>query len=149
MESLAHRCEIFPGVGVASPPEGGWDTELLQAALELLDALRAEEQILKKFSATELLALLPKKEYLVSEFGWKLRSAMDANTESFSVSDALKPLLAEICRLNASNGVFLKRSLSYWRDLQAILLPQGYSRNGRKDSDGVRPPNGITFAREV
>jgi hypothetical protein len=147
MESLAHRCEIFPPVGVTSPLEGGWDTQLFEAALELLDALRAEEQILRKFSATELLALLPKKEYLITQFAWKLRAAMDA--ESFSVSESLKPVLAEICRLNASNGVFIKRSLSYWRDLQAILLPQGYGRSGRKDSDAVRPPNGITFAREV
>ncbi len=149
MKSLAHRYETFPGVGLTFPQEGGGDRELLEAALELLEALRAEEQILRKFAATELLALLPKKEYLVNEFGWKLKSAMNADAGSFTVSDALKPLLAEICRLNASNAIFIKSALSYWRELQAILLPQSYSRNGRKDCDAVRPPNGITFAREV
>lgn len=125
------------------------DSQFLGTARELLDALRAEEQILKKFSGAELLALLPKKEYLVNELEWKLKSARKSDGDLFAVSDSFKTLLGEICRLNASNGAFIEKSLSYWQDLHAILSPSGYNRTGKKEGRSVRAPKGVTFQREI
>lgn len=125
------------------------DTDFFGTAVELLKALKAEEQILRKFSGAELLALLPKKEYLVNELGWKLKAARNASENSFEASESLKAILAEICRLNTANGIFIEKSLSYWGDLQAILSPPGYGPNGRKGACTVRAPNGITFQRKV
>lgn len=149
MEPAAQAFETHSHSGEPSCQNGCCDTEFLGTALELLDALEAEEKILKKFSAAELLALLPKKEYLINELEWKLRSAKKSNADSFAVSDSFKALLAKICKLNASNGVFIEKSLSYWQDLQSILLPPGYSRSGRKVGRPVRAPKGLTFERKV
>ncbi|MDR3570024.1 MAG: hypothetical protein P4L43_18530 [Syntrophobacteraceae bacterium] len=144
MASAATPFETLPAY-----ENGCSDSRFVSTALELLEALRAEEQIIRRFSAAELLALLPKKEYLVNELEWKLRAAKDSNEPCFAVSDSFKAILAEISRLNTANGVFIERSLSYWQDLQAILLPPGYSRTGGKGATSARPPRGLTFQQEI
>jgi hypothetical protein len=149
MEPAALPSQNLSQPGAPPCENGRPDSDFLATALELLETLRTEEKVLKKFSAPELLALLPQKEYLVNELGWKLRAAKEAGPDSLTVSDSFKTLLAEISRLNAANEVFIKRSLSYWRDLQSILLPAGYSRAGREGASSMRPPSGITFQREV
>ncbi len=149
MAPAAKQFETLFHSGQASCEDGCLDSEFLDTALELLESLRAEEKVLKRFSGAELLTILPKKEYLVNELEWKLRSARESKARSFAVSDAFKALLAEINRLNKANGVFIKRSLSYWRDLESILSPPGYGRTGRKGASYVCPPRGLTFRREV
>lgn len=149
MEPAVQASETLSPSGQPSCQNGCCDSEFVGTALELLEALRAEQQILRKFSGAELLALLPKKEYLVNELEWKLRAARETNADSFAVSDSFKALLAEISRLNASNGVFIERSLSYWRDLQSILSPPSYGRTGNEERRSVRPPRGLTFQREI
>ncbi len=147
MEPAAKSFETFSRSGAsACDINEPCDPELLGAALELLETLKAEEQILRRFSAAELLSLLPRKEYLVNELGWKLRAAMG---DGQSISNSFQPLLAEINRRNTANGVFIKQTLSYWRDLQAILMPAGYGRSGRLGPPSRQPPNGITFQREI
>ena len=148
MEPAAQPFDTLSGTGEPSC-ESGRETEFFGTALELLETLRAEEQILKRFSGPELLALLPQKEYLANELEWKLRSAKESASDSFEVSDSFRALLDEIKRQNASNGVFIQRSLSYWQDLEAILLPPGYGRTGRKGPGSMRPPRGVTFRQEV
>lgn len=149
MEPAALSLETLSPSGAPSCENGCCDSEFLATALELLETLRAEEKILRRFSAPELLALLPKKEYLVNELGWKLRSARESKADSFTVSDSFKGILVQICKLNTSNGVFIKRSLFYWRDLESILLPSAYSRSGKKGAPFLRPPSGLTFAQEI
>jgi hypothetical protein len=149
---MASAAKSFQTLSPSEAPSGdsqGSDSQFLGTALELLEALRAEEQILRKFSGAELLALLPKKEYLVNELEWKLRAARESNACCFAVSDSFKALLAEIDRLNTANGIFIERSLSYWKDLQAILLPPGYGPAAGRGDHSVRPPRGLTFRQEV
>jgi len=122
----------------------------MNTAIELLEVLRAEAQILRRFTGPELLALVPKKEYLASELEWKLKSAREAGTDSAKGSDSLRDILLQINRLNASNGVFIKKVLSYWRDLLSILLPPGYGPSGNRVAARPQsPPKGMAFRRKV
>ena len=141
--------QTLPRFDAPACQTGCSDSPFLGTALELLEALRAEEQILKSFAGAELLTLLPRKEYLVNELEWELRDAREANDGSLPVSDSFRAVLVEIGRLNTSNGVFIERSLSYWQDLQAILSPPGYGPAGGKGKPYLSPPPGLTFRREV
>lgn len=149
MESGAAVLETLPHAGVSQGPGGPFYSECLATALELLEVLRAEAQILRRFAGADLLALVPKKEYLVNELEWKLKSAGESRADSFTVSDSFKALLGEISELNASNGVFIEKSLSYWQDLLSILSPPSYERTGKKAGRPPRAPRGLTFEREV
>ena len=101
------------------------------SALELLEVLREEAEILRRFAGAELLRLVPKKEYLVSELEWKLEAAREAGEGFLPASDSFKALLREISKLNTSNGVFIEKSLSYWQDLFSIFSPPGYGPAGK------------------
>jgi len=150
MESSATAVETLPHAGALPDPDSPFHSECLDSATELLEVLQAEAQILRRFAAPELLALVPKKEYLVSELEWKLNSAREAGADSFTGSDSFRDLLSRINGLNASNGVFIKKSLSYWRNLLSILLPPGYGPSGGVAA--VRPqspPKGTAFRKKV
>ncbi len=142
LESLSHPC-VLPN------QDSLFHSECLTTALELLEALREEAEILRRFSGAELLRLVPKKEYLVNELEWKLESARQSGGGPFTVSGPFKALLGEIIKLNTSNGVFIEKSLSYWQDLLAIFSPPSYGPAGKKARRPARPPKGLTFAREI
>ena len=142
IESLSYPC-VLPN------QESPFHSECLSTALELLEALREEAEILKRFAGAELLRLVPKKEYLVSELEWKLEAARQAGEGIFTASGPFKALLREIIKLNTANGVFIEKTLSYWQDLLAIFTPPSYGSTGKKARRPARPPKGLTFVREI
>ena len=150
MESGATVFQNLPHPGGLPEATASFHADCLTSVLELLGVLREEAQILKRFAGAELLALVPKKEYLVTELEWKLKSAREAGEDSFMGSDYFSGLLNEMIQLNASNGVFIKKSLSYWRDLLSILLPPSYGLSGK--TAAVRRhslPKGRAFRRKA
>jgi flagellar biosynthesis/type III secretory pathway chaperone len=149
MESSPAILESPPHAGALPDPSSPFQSECLATALELLEVLREEAGILKRFKGAELLRLVPRKEYLVRELEWKLQSAKEAGEAFPPASDSYKALLREIDELNTTNGVFIEKTLSYWQDLLAIFLPQGYGPAGKKTASQARPPRGLAFAREI
>jgi len=150
MESGVAVVETLPHPGALPDVDSHFHSECLNSAMELLDVLEAEAQLLRRFAGPELLALVPKKEYLVSELEWKLKSAREAGADAFTGSASFRDLLGRISRLNTSNGVFIKKSLSYWRDLLSVLLPPGYGPGGSVASVRPQPtPKGMAFRRKV
>ena len=132
MESSPAMSESPPHAGVLPDQNSPFQSECIATALELLEVLREEAGILRRFAGAELLRLVPRKEYLVSELEWKLKSAKEAGGGFHSASDSFKALLGEIDKLNTSNGVFIEKTLSYWQDFLSIFLPQGYGPAGKK-----------------
>jgi flagellar biosynthesis/type III secretory pathway chaperone len=150
MESGAAVVETLPHPSMSADPNSPCHLECLKSAVELLEVLRAEAQVLRRFAGAELLTLVPKKEYLVSELEWKLASAKEAGAGSFTCSGALRDVLSEISQLNASNGVFIQKSLSYWHDLLSIFLPPSYGPSGKAAAERPQsPPKGTAFRRKV
>ena len=135
--------------GVLPKQDSPFHSGCLTTALELLEILRKEAEILRRFAGAELLALIPKKEYLVNELEWELESARQTRQGSLTVLDSFTALLGEIVKLNTANGVFIERTLSYWQDFVAIFLPPSYSPAGKKTRRPARPPKGLTFTREI
>ena len=78
MESSPAVFESLSHPGVLPNQDSPFHSECLTTALELLEVLREEAEILRRFAGAELLALIPKKEYLVNELEWKLESARQA-----------------------------------------------------------------------
>ena len=149
MESSLQTAESFPHHDVLAADNSPYHSACLPTALELLEVLRDEADILRRFAGAELLRLVPKKEYLVTELEWKLQSAKESEEGFVPASDSFKALFSEISRLNTSNGVFIEKSLSYWRDFLSIFLPPSYGPAGKKAKRAARPPKGLTFAREI
>jgi flagellar biosynthesis/type III secretory pathway chaperone len=149
MESSPVMFESLPHSGVLPDQNSPFQSECLATALELLGVLREEAGILRRFAGAELLKLVPRKEYLVSELEWKLQSAQKAGEGFVPASDSFKALLCEIGELNTTNGVFIEKSLSYWRDLLSVLLPRGYGPAGKKAGWPRCTHRGLTFEREV
>jgi flagellar biosynthesis/type III secretory pathway chaperone len=149
MGSSLQTTESFAHHDVLTAENSPFHSECLPTALELLEVLRNEAEILKRFAGAELLRLVPKKEYLVSELEWKLQSAKEAGEGSVPASDSFKALLGEIGKLNTSNGVFIEKSLSYWQDFLSIFSPPSYGPAGKKARRQERLPKGLTFAREI
>ncbi len=125
------------------------ESECLNAALDLRKTLQEEADVLKRFAGPELLLLIPRKEFLISELGSRLNDLRSSRDDRPQVSDSLKALLGEIDALNRSNSLFIQRSLSYWHDLMSIFSPPAYG----PARDGARPnipaPRGLSFSREV
>ena len=149
MESSPAVFESPSHPGVLPNQDSPFYSECLATALELLEVLREEAEILKRFDGAELLALIPKKEYLVNELEWKLESARQAAEGPLTVTDSFKALLGEIIKLNTANGVFIEKTLSYWKDFLALFLPPSYGPAGKMARRPARPPKGLTFTREV
>jgi len=124
-------------------------SECLSSALDLLEILQEESRILKRFAGAELLALVPKKEYIVNELEWKLESVRESGANNFAASDTFKALMGEINKLNTSNGVFIEKSLSYWQDLMGIFMPPSYGPTGKASRRMPSSPRGAAFSREV
>jgi hypothetical protein len=149
MESSPAILGSFSEAGVLPDPGSPFQSECLATALELLEVLKEEAGILRQFTGTELLRLVPRKEYLVRELEWKLQSTKEAGEGFLSAADSLKALFREIDELNTSNGVFIERTISYWEDFLSVLLPPGYGPGGEKTPCQGRSPRGLTFKREI
>lgn len=149
MKPDTHVFEAPSHSGVLPDASGPFHSECLATALELLDVLRKEADVLRRFAGAELLELVPRKEYLVCELEWKLQSAGDAEADSFGDSDSFRTLLGEIGRLNRSNGIFIEKSLSYWRDLLSIFSPPSYGPAGRAAKRPAFSPKGMALSREI
>ena len=149
MESGTAVFETIQNPGASPDSCSPFYSECLSTALELLEILEQEARILRRFAGDELLTLIPKKEYLVSELEWKLESARNSGADNYAVSDDFKALISEINKLNTSNGVFIEKSLSYWQDLLAIFLPPSYGPTGKASRRVPSSPRGVAFSREV
>ncbi|MCE5334546.1 MAG: flagellar protein FlgN [Desulfobacteraceae bacterium] len=121
----------------------GPELECIDTARELQTILEREKDVLRRFDGNELLMLIPHKEFLLSELNSKLHFLDGAH-----VSVALKDLLAGIEELNSNNGLFIRRSLSYWQDLLSIFAPPSYGPGGTGASMAPRS-RGLTFSREI
>lgn len=149
MESSPLVFESLSHPGALPNQDSPFQSECLVTALELLEILREEAEILKRFAGAELLRLVPRKEFLVSEMEWKLQSAREAGEGSFTASESFKVLLGEISQLNASNGAFIEKTLSYWQDLLSIFLPPSYGPAGKTAMGPARSLRGLSFQREI
>ncbi|MGC9964843.1 MAG: hypothetical protein ABSE08_05520 [Syntrophobacteraceae bacterium] len=149
MESSQAMSENLMHAGALPDQDSPFHSECLTTALELLEVLREEAGILRRFEGAELLRLVPKKEYLVRELEWKLQSAKDGGKGSLPASDSYQALLREIEGLNTSNGAFIEKAISYWQDLFSVFSPQGYGPAGKKAMGGARSPRGLAFEREI
>jgi flagellar biosynthesis/type III secretory pathway chaperone len=149
METSPATFESPLHAGVLPDHDSPFHSECLSTALELLEVLREEAGIIRRFEGAELLRLVPRKEYLVRELEWKIQAARDAGEGFFPVSDSYRALLGEIDTLNTSNGVFIEKAISYWHDLFAVFSPQGYGPTGKKKRRQARSPRGLTFEREI
>jgi len=135
--------------GLTQSPFAKAESECLATARELNQILEQEADILKRFAKTDLLKLIPGKEFLVNELGQKLRCLKDEGGEVFSISQPLKDLLKKIDLLNGSNRVFIQRSLAHWQDFLSVLIPSRYRPPGRNPGDYPVVPRGFSFNREV
>ena len=147
MEAEAAAFEIGPGF--LPDPDSPFCSECLATALELLEVLKAEADALRRFSGAELLTLVPRKEYLVNELKWKLEAARESGRDAFSDSEPFKALIKEITALNTSNGLFIKKSLSYWQALLSVFAPPGYDQTGRFERRLPCSPKGMAFRRKI
>ena len=107
----------------------------ITAAESLLEVLREESVVLRRFMGKDLLALLPRKEFLVQDLGKKMRSYKDSGARKGGNPRVgiLRTLLMEIDKINRLNRVFIEGSLDYWRELLRALFPSNYSA-GRRHS---------------
>jgi flagellar biosynthesis/type III secretory pathway chaperone len=149
MESNPAMSENILHASAVPDRDSPFHSACLSTALELLEVLREEAGILRRFKGAELLRLVPRKEYLVRELEWKLQSVKDAGEGFLPVSESYRALLCEIERLNTSNGVFIEKAISYWQDLFAIFSPPGYGPAGKKSMRRARSPRGLSFEREI
>lgn len=149
MESTAGEFRTFSDGGVSPGANGDFPAGCLASAFRLLEVLREEARVLRRFAGEELLALVPRKEYLVSELEWELKSALEAEPDSFNASDPLKLLLDEIDKQNTSNKVFIEKSLLYWQDLLSIFSPPSYGPAGTPSGRPPCPAKGTAFRREI
>ncbi len=93
MESSPSVFESFRTRRIAGS-DSPFQSECLATALELLEVLRKEAEILRRFAGAELLRLVPKKEYLVSELEWKLEAAREARGALSRFQTLLRPCSA-------------------------------------------------------
>jgi flagellar biosynthesis/type III secretory pathway chaperone len=149
MESDNAEIGTMAFTGKSPDPKSPFCSECLSTALELLDCLKAEASILRRFAGTELMTLIPRKEYLVSELKWKIEGAGEAGEDLFSAPDSFKALLEDIDKLNNSNGLFIKKSISYWQGLLSVFSPPSYDHAGNFARRLPRSPNGIAFRKKV
>ncbi len=149
MDSIPASLEKISASGIMPEQNSPFQSECLATALELHKALQEEADILRRFDGAELLWLIPKKEYLISELEWKLESARQTADGVFVAPDRLKRLLEEIAELNASNGNFIQKSISYWQDLLSIFVPPSYGPAGEPARSGPSSARGMAFKTEV
>ena len=127
--------------------------ECTATAIELLEVLKEEAAILRRFAGGELPALLSKKEFLVSEFGEKLgalKTCGDAQGPgAVSLSPALRRLIGGIRDLNESNRCFISNTLGYWQDFIAALFPPNYGRSPDQTKSFLAGIKGLSFSREA
>ncbi len=124
------------------------EKECIETALQLRSVLNEESDLLKRFASNELLWLMPRKELLIGELQRSLPPFKRTDGSPAFISDNLKNLLSEIDEQNRSNGLFIKKSLSYWQDLLLIFSPRGYGRDSSSRPGGLSP-RGISFCREI
>ncbi len=149
MESISTEVKNNSNQGTIADRDNPFQSEFLVTALELREVLREEADILRRFAGAELLWLIPRKEYLITELEWKLQRVREAGAYSLTDSDTLRKLSREINELNTSNGVFIEKSLSYWQDLLSIFMPPSYGPACEQEKRSASPPRGLSFKREV
>ncbi|MFP5211826.1 MAG: hypothetical protein ACLGPL_00460 [Acidobacteriota bacterium] len=117
---------------------------------EMLDVLREEARILRRFDGKELIGLLPRKEFLVAELAERLSSLRKVREEAGDDLEPIRQALGEVEDLNRSNRVFVEGTMDYWQGLLTILQPASY---GPGMEDGARKAGaaykGLAFRREV
>lgn len=130
--------------------EGSLDVCLAFAG-QLKEVLNEETGAITRFDSSRLLELLPLKQYLTEKLGknlesWK-RSEEKANGGEYLL---LKSRLAEIKKINDSNGVFINGTLSFYEDFFRCICPVNYaSSGGQPSSTKFEAPKGLTFRKEV
>ncbi len=141
--------------------------ELAQACIDtaeqLLAVLGREAEILKSFSAKDLLEVLPKKEFLTGDLarGVKAYGELKERGEGLADTDPmrlrLRACLEAVGRQNETNRLFIESSLSFWGDLLEIFFPPSYGPGqmgahgqiGAKSKQRPYPQKGLSFSMEA
>ncbi|MGV8074858.1 MAG: hypothetical protein AB2L11_09935 [Syntrophobacteraceae bacterium] len=127
VKSEADERNVLPQIS------GGGELEAcIEKAESLLEILVEEAEILRRFSGSELLELLPQKERLsaelredilrLEEVKWKDEACVIGS----SGYGLLQVRLKEIMRINESNLVFISETLSHYTDLLGCFRPSSY-----------------------
>lgn len=147
---------IAPGKACANP--NGQQNMLevcVDTAQQLLQVAVEERQLLEKFQAEALLALLPTKEHLARSLHARMTSLKAATELSDGLkadprSILLKECLQQIEQVNQANRVFIENTLVYYEDFLKRFTPVSYgvaeSRSFRHDSGFYK---GRTFRKEI
>jgi flagellar biosynthesis/type III secretory pathway chaperone len=121
--------------------------EIFSLLEELKLTLDEEKRLLKKMDRTGLMALLPRKLFLINQLEQASRDSK-LNTSLVNENAELKKTLSEIKNLNDTNRLFVEESLSLWNDFLSVLLPKQYRQDGSTDTVPV-PYRGVTLRMEA
>jgi len=127
----------------------------LTLAGQLMELLNEEASALRRFDSSSLLQLLPVKQYLIEELAerlepWKMEKSAKNHVPNHGKYLLLESQLAEINRMNHSNGIFINGTLSFYQDIFRCLCPSNYTSEGRHSlSSKFEAPKGLTFRKEV
>ena len=134
-------------------------SDCLESARQLIGVLHEEALILKAFKGHDLLHLLPRKEFLVTQFAdqsERLKRLLPSDdTLDAGIRDdrlSLKAQMLEIRRLNAANRSFIHGALEYWEDLLSLCLaPYASSAYSPAHSRSVSAlaPKGWSVSKEI
>ena len=149
MESSPLVFESLSHPGALPNQDSPFQSECLVTALELLEILREEAEILKRFAGAEPPAACPKERVSGQRNGVETPISQRSRGGIFTASESFKVLLGEISQLNASNGAFIEKTLSYWQDLLSIFLPPSYGPAGKTAMGPARSLRGLSFRREI
>lgn len=134
-------------------------SDCLESARQLIEVLREEALVLKAFKGHDLLQLLPRKEFLVTEFAGqseRLKRLLPSDdSPDADIRDdrlCLKAQVLEIRRLNAANRSFIHGALGYWEDLLTLCLAPhvtpAYSPAHSKPFSALAP-KGLSVRKEI
>ncbi len=128
----------------------------ISKADSLLQLLKEEAEMLRKFKSDALLGILPRKERLSVELRESVLLLKEQEKESgidektSADYNTLRRSLKEIAQLNESNRIFINGSLTYCNELLDCYGSSGYGP-GMREAARRRPINckGLVFRKEA
>ncbi|MCX7822985.1 MAG: hypothetical protein N2260_06050 [Syntrophobacterales bacterium] len=120
--------------------------EIFSLLGELKLVLEEETRLLKRMDRGGLIALLPRKLFLVEQLEKMSIYLKDLKSSSHAIE--LKRIISEIKFLNDTNRIFTEEALSLWNDLLSAILPKHYRNDGKTETAPV-PLKGVTLKVEA
>jgi hypothetical protein len=128
--------------------------ECRDRAARLRELLEIEAESLRHFDLVKLLDVLPRKERLIEEFAFKyaLLGRVEATPTGAGLNPATETLresLEAVQRLNSSNGLMIKATLSLYSDLLECFCPGNYTAGQERLATKPAIPKGLALHKEV